>query len=484
MAEDPEQLPLLERLELNRCNPLTFGLTRRDTDVDLGIALERNPFEGDLSGIGYDQRMPLAKAVKDVFTATKRTLFAARGLHDALFASLDRQNPLLPANRRSIPLIGAHVGKPIEKLPWSPQFAGGLVLSGWTGCGRSHVVDRVLSLFPQVVDHGFNEAAGWKSLKQLVWLKVHMPADGSRGGLIMEMLMEIDAVLETDYAQQFAGRSWTIEKQLVAVIFILAAHRCGLVVIEEAQEGNAGRASRFGAEFIRFFLRLLNANVAVAVVGNPLAFDELKSSAQNEARMTEFGWFEFTPIVDPASTEWKKDLVPGIWRQSQLLAEPDEDIEDLEQLLLDKSGGVPRYLARLRTETLLIALRAGAPRVIRAHIVKASESSPMRGVEAQISALRTRSLAGLKSWIDLPEDMARAMWATAPGNGGQSAASATGDENGTSAAPRARSPRAAEARNSRGKGTKGGTTVKEGYLSDEFVAGLVATLAKAELEQH
>jgi hypothetical protein len=482
MAAVSEQLPLLERLELNRCNPLTLRLVRRDTDLELAVALERNPFEGDLSGVAYDQRIPLAKAVKDVFAATKRTLLAARGLHDALFASLDRQNPLLPANRRSIPLIGSHVGKAIEKLPWSPQFAGGLVLSGWTGCGRSHVVDRVLSLFPQVVEHGHNEAAGWISLKQLVWLKVHMPADGSRGGLIMEMLMEIDAVLQTDYTQQFTGRSWTVEKQLVAVIFILSAHRCGLVVIEEAQEGNAGTASRFGAEFIRFFLRLLNANVAVAVVGNPLAFDELKSSAQNEARMTEFGWFEFTPTVDPSSPEWSSDLVPGIWKQSQLLTEPDEVIEDLEQLLLEKSGGVPRYLARLRTETLLVALRAGAPRVIRSHIVKASESSSMRGVEAQISALRTRNLASLKNWIDLPEDMAVAMWSTTRGNDGNSAETSTGDESNNSAVSLARSPRADGPKTARGKGVKAAAAVRDGYLSDEFVAGLAAALAKAESE--
>lgn len=489
MVTEPEQLPLLERLELNRSNPLTLGLVRRDTDMDLAIALERNPFKGDLSSYSYAERMPLAKEVKGVFTVTKRTLSAARGLYEALFASLDRQNPLLPANRRAVPLIGAHLGKPIERLPWLPQFAGGLVLAGWTGCGRSHVVDRLLSLFPQVIVHGANESAGWIALKHLVWLKVHMPADGSRGGLIMEMLMEIDAALGTGYVQQFTGRSWTVEKQLVAVIFILAAHRCGLVVIEEAQEGNAGTSSRFGAEFIRFFLRLLNANVAVAVVGNPRAFDELKSSAQTEARMTEFGWFDFMPITDPASKEWRDDLVPGIWKQTQLLAEPDEYIEDLEQLLLDESGGVPRYLARLRRETIFVGLRAGAPRGTRAHIIEATKSPSMRGVEAQICALRSRSLAGLKNWVDFPEEMAAAMWAPPQDQDqdqdqdGDPGMSVPSDQVDVVDAPSpAAGAREGRSKKTCGEGGKRAAAAKEGYLSDEYVAGLVAELANAARE--
>ena len=337
-------------------------------------------------------------------------LAGARGLHDALFASLDRQNPLNPNSNRRIFSFSNHLGKAIQDLPWSPEFSGGLVFAGWTGTGKSRTVDRFLELIPQVVVHEANPEYGWTAMRQLVWLKVHMPADGSKGGLVAEMLLQIDRALGTDYSGQYMKRTWTVEKLLVVVIYILLVHRCGLVIIEEAQEGNLAAASRFGAEFIQFFLRLLNAGTGVAVVGNPFAFDGLRSSAQTEARLTEYGWFDFMPITDAASEQWAIDVVKGLWKKAQLLDEPDEDFPDLPSLLLDTTGGILRYVARLRRVTLAHGLRTGARRVTRKLLLDAAKSAEMAGVRAQIAVLSERNLPGIARWRDLPLDMVRAAW--------------------------------------------------------------------------
>lgn len=483
MSASPEQLPLLARLNLIERNPLTQRLQRYDDDLSLGRALKRNPFAGGAPGATYQERLRLVDEVVSLVSVTPTMLAGARGLHNALFSSLDRQNPLNPNNRQRIYAFAEQIGRPLKDLPWAPEFCGGLVFAGWTGNGKSRTAERFLELVPQVVSHEENAEYGWKSLRQLVWIKVHMPADGSRGGLVVEMLKQIDKVLGTDYAEQYAGKGWTIEKLLVVVIYILLVHRCGLVVIEECQDKNLSETSRFGADFIQLFLRLLNAGMGVAVIGNPLAFDELRSSAQTEARLTEYGWFDFMPITDVSSAEWTSDVVKKIWKAAQLLDERDEEFEGLEQLLMDKTGGVLRYVARLRRVMLSLGLQKGAVRVTKELIELAAKSPEMAGVQRQVNALAQRDIEGLARWRDLPTGWIRGAWTSKDPNtdeeDGANQPNAQPDavaEQSKGEAGKKLATQSKRAKKSRDAGKQG--AVKAGYLADDFRRELLAELGQ------
>lgn len=481
MSTPTEQLSLLMRLELIERNPLTQALQRYDDDLALGKALRHNPFSGGAPGVNYERRLQLVDEVASLVSVTPTMLAGARGLHNALFSSLDRQNPLNPNNRQRIYTFSDNIGKPLKDLPWAPEFCGGLVFAGWTGNGKSRTAERFLELVPQVVLHEENAGYGWKRLRQLVWLKVHMPADGSRGGLVVEMLKQIDKVLGTDYANQYAGKGWTVEKLLVIVIYILLVHRCGLVVIEECQDRNLAVTSRFGTEFVQFFLRLLNAGMGVAVLGNPLAFDELRSSAQTEARLTEYGWFDFMPITDVSSKDWSVDVVKRVWKAARLLDERDEEFEGLEQLILEKTGGVLRYVARLRRATLALGLRTGASRVTKELILLATESPEMHGVRRQVSALAQRDLAALANWRDLPTAWIRKAWSlddSVPGErGGGDQPNAQPDAAASPPCDNTETPSPTRSKKAQGRGKEGTQRgIPAGYLGDDFRAKLMAEL--------
>jgi hypothetical protein len=489
MQRAPEQLPLLARLKLIERNPLTMALERFDDDMSLAIALRRNPFAGGAPGISYQRRIALVDDVSSLVAVTPTMLAGARALHNALFASLDRQNPLHPNTNRRIFSFSSNLGNALQSLPWTPEFAGGLVFAGWTGTGKSRTVERFLELIPQVIVHEANPEYGWTAMRQLVWLKVHMPADGSKSGLVAEMMMQIDRSLGTDYSSQYLGRSWTVEKLLVAVIYILLVHRCGLVVIDESQAKNLSVASRFGAEFIQFFLRLLNAGMGVAVVGNPLAFDELRSSAQTEARLTEYGWFNFMPITDATSESWTTDVVKGVWKQAHLLDEPDEEFEGLPMLLLEQTGGVLRYVARLRRVTLALGLRTKAPRVTEKLILMAANSPEMAGIRGQATILAQRDLAGLARWRDLPSDLVRAAWTRKIPGSGVSQGAMPSPQRETPTEPRANRkppkktpPTQAAAPSRRHVPPNAAKTGVSDYLSDDFRKRLMAELQEEAME--
>ena len=224
--------PLQLALARINLNPLLAAIPDQMSPVELAKALRFRPITPDnVKPIDLKERIKLVGEYKKIFIPTAQNLAIARSLQQMLHDGLAQRDPHHAFARKFIYTGGLNKGKELSKLEWWPSFASGMVVDGITGTGKSQLMDRFLSLLPQVIEHGDNPDCGWTSLKQLVWLKVHMPSDGSRGGFLKGAFLEVDKALGTDYAQQYSSSQWTVEKKLVVFLHILSVHRCGLLVI-------------------------------------------------------------------------------------------------------------------------------------------------------------------------------------------------------------------------------------------------------------
>ncbi len=416
--------PLMQALQMTEDNPLTRGLPAQRGRLQIGKDLKNRPItQKNVLQIPFDKRIQLVDTFKTIFAPTSTSIIAATEIQKLVYSGLNFRNPLIRANRDFIINTSRLKGSDISNLPWFPPAASGSVIDGITGTGKSQLIERILSLFPQIVSHGSGEEYGWKSMTQLVYLVVHMPSDGSRGGFLELAFMALDKALGTNYRKEFSSPRWTIEKLLVVFLHLLTVHRCGLLVIEEAQEQNLAGA-RFGREFLTFFLRIMNWGIPTVIVGNPLAFDELNNFSQDVDRFSEGGWHHLWPALSPDSKEWKEDWIPNLWLPT-LLDEPDAPYlpqtkgfeQTLEEFVWRRTGGVPRYVCRLRREVQEHALRNRIQRIDANLVERIYRQSPkMKKLHPRIDALTTKDWQALKRFTDMPSQQFRQLWGPPPSN--------------------------------------------------------------------
>jgi hypothetical protein len=411
--------PLRKELDRFKLNPLIASLPVRASAIELASKLRFCPITPEnLQGIPTTDRFTLLTTYKKTFVPTAQSLEICLSLQKMLLDGYAQRDPSLAVSKRFIYSSGQLKGLKLVDTEWWPSFATGMVMDGISGLGKSQIIDRFLSLYPQVIDHQHNEECGWISLTQLCWLKIHMPSDGSRGGFLEGAFRALDQALGTEYTKQYSSRSWSVEKLLVVFLHLLAVHRCGLLVIEEAQEKNLSQ-SAFGRDFVTFFLRLLNWGTPTVLIGNPLAFENLRSFSQDVDRFSDGGWHHLLPTLDPASPEWLEDWMPDLWCPT-LLEHPDADYtpfttdpidETLAGFVWKRTGGVPRYVARLRAEVQDAALRMGIHQVTSALVDAVYRSSPkMIEVHSRIDALVKKDWRALQRFDDIPSDFFRRLW--------------------------------------------------------------------------
>jgi len=148
--------------------------------------------------------------------------------------------------------------------------AAGFNVVGASGVGKSTLVESILFVFPQVIiHHKYNDEPFEQ--KQLVWLKLDCPFDGSLKGLCMSFFHAIDQVLGTSYASRFSNRM-TVDS-LIPIMAKLAGNLgLGVLVIDEIQrllDSSSGGAQKM----LNFFVQLTNTiGVPVVMVGTYKAF--------------------------------------------------------------------------------------------------------------------------------------------------------------------------------------------------------------------
>lgn len=351
-------------------NPLTEGLPRFADLDSIAQALAFDPLAGvDVKSLDIATRIGLLNGEKSPLQPTSVSVQSGLAWQGMLLTGLARRNPLNSAARRDYWQTLTKVGRAVTEPTKLPSRGMAIhVVKGPTGTGKSVTADRFCDLYPQVIERGACEAAGFKHLLQLIYLQVDMSADGSRGGFVAGTLLQMDRALGTNYATSLRKQFRTVEQLTVALIGRLIAHHTGMLFVDEGQLRNLVLCGH--ADLIQLFLlQLMNSGVPIVFVGNERAFDWIQYS-QDLSRLNMTTCARFSPpgsLIpgDPSAPSAKQTktladadaltLADGVMSY-YLLLEPPQRPEECMQTLLQCSGSVARIGLTLWTTAQLQAI--------------------------------------------------------------------------------------------------------------------------------
>lgn len=263
-------------------------------------------------------------------------------------------------------------------------------LFGCSGCGKSRALERILSMYPQAINHPDHNVV------QLTHLKIDCPGDGDLIALCISFFHAIDRVLGTQYSKSH-GRKKLREHVLLANMAQIAnLHALGVLIIDEIQ--NLSEAKSGGAEKMHnFFVNLTNTiGVPVIQVGTHKARKFFQRTFRTARRISGIGNLQWDRL--PFDEQWGKFL-KTLWKYQWLQSAQPLNAE-LERTIHDLTQGVIDIVIKLFVLCQMRAIVTGAETITPA-LAEQVYKDELKPVHPMLSALRSGNAELIKKYDDL-----------------------------------------------------------------------------------
>jgi len=273
--------------------------------------------------------------------------------------------------------------------------AGSFTLLGVSGMGKTSAVNKVLSLYPQVIVHSKYKDKELSRF-QVVFLRLECPYDGSIKGLCLSFFNKVDELLDTDYYSRFGSGKLSIDNMLVAMSNIAKNISLGLLVIDEIQNLNKSKSG--GSErMLNFFVTLVNTiGLPVILIGTPEAMGVLQGKFRQARRGSGLGDMVFERLDNDINFDL---LINAIWGY-QWTKRPTALTDELKDTLYDQSQGIIDIAVKLYALAQTTAISSGKEEITSALIKQVADES-LKLVKPMLNALRTGNVREIAKYSDI-----------------------------------------------------------------------------------
>lgn len=273
--------------------------------------------------------------------------------------------------------------------------ACGFTVIGMSGVGKSTGVERVLSQYPQCITHTRYQKQPLY-VKQVVWLKLDCPFDGSIKGLCISFFNEIDRILNSEYSRKFSAGKHTVDMMLPRMAQIASTHGVGLLVIDEIQ--HLSQAKSGGSEkMLNFFVTLVNTiGIPVVLIGTTKAMPILQSEFRQARRGSGQGDLLWDRMKN--DTAWEI-MLRTMWKY-QWTKKKFPLSAEMQEAMYDESQGIIDIAVKLYAMAQITAIAQGKETVTPALIRKVA-AGQLRLVRPMLAALRSGDIKKIAQYEDI-----------------------------------------------------------------------------------
>lgn len=263
-----------------------------------------------------DSYREMSQVTRLQMTETAREFFVPNGKHLQIYYAIMnmirrgyvRRNPVLWEYWKQVHKNIEAFLKAIKKKPFPNSRARGMAIVGMGGTGKSTTVEKVLQSVPQVITHSWYKGQDFIQ-KQVVWLKLDCPRQGSLRDLCVNFFRAVDGIIGTSYEKQYVKSHQNIDDLIAGMVYVAANQCLGIIVIDELQDLSEARG---GGEIniVDFFVHLENAlGIPFVLIGSQKVERLLKAQFRHARRVSEQGYYTWDRMseVEPVIDEFEDD---------------------------------------------------------------------------------------------------------------------------------------------------------------------------------
>lgn len=273
--------------------------------------------------------------------------------------------------------------------------AAGFTIIGVSGMGKTTAINRILSLYPQVIVHKDYNVIKF-SMYQLVWLKLDCPFDSSLRGLALEFFRKVDDLLGTEYHKKFGLGRKTINDMLVIMSQIARNTGLGVLIIDEIQHLSKAKSGG-DQKMLNFFVTLVNTiGVPVILVGTPAGLSIL----QSEFRQARRGSGQGDMIWDRLKNNQNWDLLINALWGYQWTKKQIPLTDDFKNILYEESQGIIDIAVKLYVMAQIEAIMTQREEITPESISQVANKH-LQLVKPMIQALKSGNISKIAKFEDI-----------------------------------------------------------------------------------
>lgn len=282
-------------------------------------------------------------------------------------------------------------GKVIEMIPDIRSFASSFTLMGFSGIGKTTAIERILSLYPQLIVHKKQI-----NVVQIVWLKLNCPHDGSLKSLCMDFFLKIDNLLGTNYLEKYGNKRNSISSMITRMGQISRLHCIGALIIDEIQHLLTTKDN--GSEkMMNFFVTLVNEiGIPVMMIGTMKARVVLQRDFRQARRGSGQGDMVWQQMEQ--GDDWDI-LIESMW-EYQWTKNFTELTAEINQAIYEESQGIVDIAVKLFSLAQGRAIITGMEKLTPSLIKKVARDE-LRLVQPMLNALKSGLISEIEKYEDI-----------------------------------------------------------------------------------
>lgn len=291
-------------------NPFVEALPPILTEDELVLQLSTLPdYTDEERNLSTEKRLEKLNFIFDVYQPLPTTITLYHQIYHCLLTGFTQKNVYLnrQAPGRSLTLIGI------------------------SGIGKTTAVMKILGLIPQVIAHKSYHGQPF-FCKQINFLNVECPHDGSVKGLCLSILGEFDRLTGTGYFERATKSRLSVDGMVVQIRALSAC--IGLVVVDECQNIAGSKP-----QILNFMTQLMNEGVSMILLATPQFLPVLQQQFRLIRRANVF-------LLRTLPEEEFELLLDSLWRY-QYTHKVVPLSADLRRFIREKSGGIPDIVAKI-----------------------------------------------------------------------------------------------------------------------------------------